>query len=353
MASGRVFVTIIELLTKYGLSPRKVSSTRGGEYACACPGCGGTDRFRVWPEQNQGQGSYWCRQCNRGGDAIQFLRDFEGLSFQEACQRLDRPLPASAGLRIPKTAVKEVFKATPAQSPDETWAHKARKFAIWAFDRLFEHLEVIDWLGGRGIREESFYRFGLGWNPGDNGKDLYRAREAWGLSRVENEKGKGRPLWLPVGLVIPCLNVVKIERLRIRRPAPKFGPRYYVVPGSSMRTMVAGRDKICFVIVESELDLVLVTQEAGDLVGVVALGSSGARPDQETAEVLRSAASVLVSLDFDQAGAKAWAWWKKTFPDCIRWPVPSGKDPGEAFKIGVDIRAWIRAGLPPALRGES
>jgi hypothetical protein len=32
--------------------------------------------------------------------------------------------------------------------------------------------------------------------------------------------------------------------------------------------------------------------------------------------------------------------------------VPQGKDPGEAFEKGVDIQAWIRAGLPPAVTME-
>jgi hypothetical protein len=58
----------------------------------------------------------------------------------------------------------------------------------------------------------------------------------------------------------------------------------------------------------------------------------------------------MVALDVDQAGAQAWQWWKTTFPDCERWPVPKGKDPGEAFEAGVDIREWVVAGLPEGLR---
>ena len=32
------------------------------------------------------------------------------------------------------------------------------------------------------------------------------------------------------------------------------------------------------------------------------------------------------------------------------WSVPKGKDPGEAFELGVDIKEWVRAGLPRGLR---
>ena len=53
---------VIELLRSRGIEARKVSSTNGGE-----------DRFRIWPEENSGQGAYWCRQCEKKVDQIQFL----------------------------------------------------------------------------------------------------------------------------------------------------------------------------------------------------------------------------------------------------------------------------------------
>jgi hypothetical protein len=63
------------------------TSRRGPEYHGPCPFCGGTDRFTVWPEQGE-TGRYWCRQCNWKGDAIQLLRDRDGLSFMEAKRSL-------------------------------------------------------------------------------------------------------------------------------------------------------------------------------------------------------------------------------------------------------------------------
>lgn len=59
----------------------------GSEHGGPCPWCGGDDRFRVWPDQGAGDlGRYWCRRCGRKGDVIDFLRDYKGLTFQEACQ---------------------------------------------------------------------------------------------------------------------------------------------------------------------------------------------------------------------------------------------------------------------------
>ena len=53
-------------------------------------------------------------------------------------------------------------------------------------------------------------------------------------------------------------------------------------------------------------------------------------------------------------GAEACAWWSSHFSEIWkRWPVSAGKDPGEAFKNGVDLRVWILGGLPPAFSIQS
>ena len=114
-----------------------------------------------------------------------------------------------------------------------------------------------------------------------------------------------------------------------------------------MRPMVWNMDKKFVVIVESELDGLLLHQEAGDLVGVVALGSAQAKPDQKTHDLLQKADLILVALDADDAGVKAaWGWWLKQYPQAQRLPPVMGKDPSEAWANGLDIRAWVMAGLP-------
>ena len=94
-----MLVASLDILSTIGADTvlKKVSSTNGGEYAGACPWCGGEDRFRVWPEE----GRFWCRSCEKRGDAIpHYLRDKRGLTFPEACNalgiepRAQRPRPA-------------------------------------------------------------------------------------------------------------------------------------------------------------------------------------------------------------------------------------------------------------------
>ncbi|MDD5476381.1 MAG: hypothetical protein PHU03_07715, partial [Syntrophales bacterium] len=59
---------------------------------------------------------------------------------------------------------------------------------------------------------------------------------------------------------------------------------------------------------------------------------------------------ILNALDYDDAGGKeAWHFWPEAYgkKKVKRWPVPEGKDPGEAYQAGVNLRAWIKAGLDP------
>ena len=108
-------------------------------------------------------------------------------------------------------------------------------------------------------------------------------------------------------------------------------------------------DHQAFVVVESELDEMMITRQAGSIVGTVGLGSAAIKPGATVFYILKKALRILVALDYDRAGQAAWKWWKENFENARQWPVPEGKDPGEAFQAGVDIKEWVRAGLPPVL----
>jgi hypothetical protein len=110
--------------------------------------------------------------------------------------------------------------------------------------------------------------------------------------------------------------------------------------------MVMGTDKPVSVLVESELDALLLHQEAGDLVNVISLGNAQTRPDLGAAEFLNQSQLILVALDADQAGAtESWRWWKEHYRQAHRWPPVVGKDPGDMWAEGVNLRTWIEAAL--------
>lgn len=334
---------------------KKVGGKNGGEYAGACPWCGdggkgnGSDRFHIWPEQGRG-GTYWCRQCGKAGDAIRYLMDHEGQSFKDACASLDLD-PAAI---LPKSGnVPAGWQPRAAVSPADIWQEHARKFVDYCHDRLLERPVELAWLAERGIEPEMIEKYQLGYNPAH----AWREGESWGLQMERKPDGRLKKLWLPRGIVIPMIEEDgRVHRLRIRQPDQS--PRYLVVPGSGREPLLSREAEAIFV-VESELDAILLDGVAGDLIGVVAMGNDTAKPTARLYPVMQQALYIGVALDSDKPkynpdkdgmeipGAKASIWWLQQFPRAIRVPVIGGKDPGDAYKDGVDLRTWVLAALPP------
>ena len=339
-------MNILELISSDGLTFKRVAATHGGEYAGPCPFCGGNDRFLIWPEHKGGR--YWCRACGKTGDAVQYVRDTRNLSFFEALEFLGIEKP-----RFKKTRQKQTgpqpFKPKIEPLPPSLWIEKASKFLKWAQDQLWtpDGQSARDILTGKGLKEDTIRAAGIGYNPGGHGKDLYRDRRGWGLPQEVHRDGRPKRLWLPMGLIIPMQTKEGTRRLRVRRNDPREGPRYVVVSGSSMAPLVLPAESGAFVVVESDLDAWLVFQEAGDLCGVVAMGSAQAKPDTATHDLLIKSEKILNALDYDPAGARAaWKFWAEAYGAKVtRWPVPIGKDPSDAWQRGAHIRDWIDAGL--------
>lgn len=351
-------MNVLDLAEKH-VDLKRMASTKGGEYAGPCPGCGGDDRFRVWPAEKDGEGSWWCRGCNKSGDVIQFLIEFEGKTFPQACEALHKPMPDARRFHSfhSKQKHKSDWDPVRVKAPEgvnkNLWSQKAQKFAEWAHKKLLKNEEQLSYLAGRGIDKDTAIHFKLGYNPGSkNNSAIFRPRESWGLQPEIKEDGTLKKLWIPRGIVIPCFSGDEILRIRIRRPGsdltPKFNTKYYVVPGSTMAPMLISSDKKAIVVVETELDACMLHQVAGDIVGVLAMGSAAAKPDSDAYNALQKSLCILNGLDFDRAGYHAGQWWYDHFQQVTWWPVPDGKDPGDAYEKGVDLRKWILAGLPPA-----
>src|SRR5438105_3277926 len=90
-----------------------IAGTRGGEYHGPCPLCGGRDRFIVQPHADKP--AWWCRRCGKGGDAIQYVRERDGLGFIAAKEKVTGG--SAAPPRPPATAVSD--------QPDAGWRDQA------------------------------------------------------------------------------------------------------------------------------------------------------------------------------------------------------------------------------------
>jgi len=356
-------MNVLDLLREMGIEPRLAQrgGKRGAEYWSRCPkaGCSQEDGFHVWPEQNSGTGSWWCRNCDRGGDNIQFCRDYMGMDFQEACDKCGRdPGPRPPRRPFAPKPSAPAWAPRPVNVPQgdlAQWREHAGKFGAWAHRQLINNPEALDYLDRRGVKRTVVERWGLGWNPGENGKPcIYRARKAWGLPEEKRESGRSKPLWLPRGIVIPWRDANGcLCKIRIRRHPPDMPPlaknKYFVVPGSTVIHTAVYRDQPAAVVLETELDGLAAAEVAGDLVGVVATGTSGALPQPQDLAFLKRCQVILVALDFDRAGRAAWEKWRAAFPNARRWPAVGAKDVGEMFETGQDVRRWIMAGLPEAV----
>lgn len=370
----------------------KVISVSGGrEWRGPCPICGGEDRFGVWPEQGNGSGSFFCgRQkgggngCGIGGDAIQYLRDVRKYTYHEACDCLGiTPQRGGESLQYkvpvtPKNQQEAIFEPKNAKYPDDVvdpalWREHGMKFVEECHKALLGRDLSIAYLMARGIDREQIVKYKIGFHAGSTRGEVqylptFRPWPSWGLKPETREGGKFRMLILPAGLVIPYVVDGLLHRITIRliKPDPKMPKKkYHYVRGSIRDLWVSNPTAKAFVLQEAEFDCIAVDGAAGDMVGTIGLGSTGTKPDALAASVLQGSLSILDALDFDKPvrnhhtgrmerpGASGGKWWKEQYREKYkRWPVPIGKDAGEAFAGGVDLRTWVMAGLPPIFQDD-
>lgn len=342
-------MNLLELAREMGLDPKKVSSTKGGEYKSSCPLCGGKDRFRLQPNKSGKRcvGNYACRVCEISGDTISFCIDVMKLPFDEAFRRVGvEPSFSDRCFFSPKKS--SYLSVISPEPPSKIWEEKALLFAEATHKRIWKQSEVLESLNRRGIPEEVVAKYKLGWNP----TDLQGNREEWGLETEFKEDGSLRKLWLPKGLVIPWVDRDgSVRRLKIRRAdwnEENKLPKYVKVSGSMKGVSIIGRskDKEVMIFVESELDAFAIDFACGDFAFAVAVGTNNPSIDNVTDHLAQKRAFILVSHDRDDPGLVMLNKLKERYSQAKAYPVPFGKDIGETVQQGLNIRDWVLEGLP-------
>ena len=320
---------ILELVFQDNLNPKRVAATNGGEYHSPCPACGGKDRFIIWSAKNR----YYCRQCEKNGDVIQYLRDFHNLSFKDACSKANINFQSKININIKKS---NKFIPIKRSLPSIHWQAKALEFVLVCHKNLLNNYTAINCLQKRGFSIDSIKKFQLGWNS-------VSVSEDWQLKELN------RKIWMPKGIVISSFINNQISKIKIRRNDwyinDKF-PKYVEIHGSSSGPTVFNLNfNLPVIILESELDAMLVQQEAENLCIPIALGGASKKSDDYIHNLLIQAPLILFSLDYDEAGIKAYKWWKKQYKKLIIWVAPFEKSVGDAFKQGLNIKEWISLGI--------
>jgi DNA primase len=344
---------LINFLQDCGFSPKRKAACHGGEYSSPCPFCkDGDDRFLIWPQQHNKNGEYRggrysCRVCQKYGDAITFLRDLYGLSYQDACTQL-KLIPKKRQLAV---MVNRSSKPLLATDPPVIWMDKARNFVEWCHSKLISTPSALEKVFARGFTIDSIKQFKIGFNLGDvRGHDFRENRQDWGMENQLKDDGTPRRLWLPVGFTIPTFSSEgRVIKVKIRRTFWQEGdklPKYVEVSGSKLSPSIYGDTRLPLgLVLESEFDGLLVQQEAADLLYCVSLGGSTKLIDAHTDTLLRQTKDILFLPDFDEAGALAWVKWKKRYSQIHRILSPIGKSAGDAFLEGINLRDWIHSSM--------
>ena len=349
----------VDLLDLIGrdVTLRKHAAKDGGEYIGACPFCGdggkgrNSDRFHVWPKAQMPR--YWCRVCEKGGDAIQYVRERHKLTYAEALDRLDLAGGNGNSAAVSTGQAPAILpRHDPAAPPSDGWQARAVTFCMTAEDTLWTPAgaRALAWLrGARSLSDATIRAASLGYNPADG----YEERAAWNLPPEHDDQGRPKRVWLPRGVVIPWVAAGHLWRVNIRRPVgdPKyigpagFGPGLYRAD-----TLTPDRPAV---IVEGEFDALAIWQDAGELVIPVATGSTGGARRARWLGALALCPAVLVAFDDDQpdpqtglrAGDSAAKYWLDVLGNARRWRAYYAKDPSGLATAGGDLRAWVAAGL--------
>jgi DNA primase len=306
---------------------KKVSISGGGEYAGPCPFCGGTDRFRVQPNNHR----WLCRYCTEGkwDSVIGFIARFHHLDPKKYTDLVEICKQATGGV-LPSSDVMRVDIEVPAYSaPGEEWQEAAQEIISTCRQNLLAEVGVkaLDYLRSRGLKDETIERFQLGYSTGV---------EIHGL-------------WVPRGIVIPCVVAGKTWYLKVRL-ASKPGEKKYTCVSGSRTAAIFNADDLygmeTALFCEGEFDCMISTQELGDVLPSVTFGSATNHPDLATwGPYLLPLRLIYSAYDSDKAGTNGSLALSDMAGDRVKLVlVPDGiKDINELHSSGkCSLWEWIK-----------
>lgn len=323
---------------------RKVSGS--GELHGPCPFCGGKDRFCLQKKVN---GWIWiCRQCSRHGDPIAFIRDYNNVTFAEACAMLGLQAAADQPPAAHRPDRRSALPEPPVHAGD---LKDAECFAIawqqgaYSFTEQARELLQNQWgkkssayLEARGIDRRTAQYAGLGINPESHSRQ-------WGETKV----------WLPRGIVIPWDIEWELWNVRIRRPQADIengGDKYMSPRGVAnglyiVRPVVPGQPVI---MVEGEFDALIVAKETRALdpqPAVVSIASNTGSRLLRWVTMLALASRVILAFDDDTAGDNAADYWSMALPKgkTTRLRPAGGKDATEIYENDRGVLQWLMGAL--------
>ena len=269
-----------------------------------------TASFSVSPDK----GIYYCFGCHKGGGAVNFMMEIEGLSYPDAV----RALAKRAGMEVPED---EQYQSRYRQQ-ERLWAlHK--EAARFFHSQLYAPVgrQALEYALGRGMSKSILTTFGIGYAP-DSWDSMVKAMKAKGYTEEELKES---------GLVtISQKNGNIFDRFRDRLMFPIIDVRGNVIGFggriikkdsdaakylNSPETLIFNKRKNLFglnlakkskqgylILVEGNIDVVALHQYGFDN-AIASLGTS--LTEEQAALITRYADQVVLIYDGDKAGQNA------------------------------------------------
>ena len=269
-----------------------------------------TASFSVSPDK----GIYYCFGCHKGGGAVNFMMEVEGLSYPDAV----RALAKRVGMQVPED---EQYQSRYRQQ-ERLWAlHKeaARFFHSQLYSPVGKN--ALDYAFGRGMSKSILTTFGVGYAP-DSWDSLVKAMKAKGYTEEELKES---------GLVtVSQKNGNIFDRFRDRLMFPIIDVRGNVIGFggriiknntdaakylNSPETMIFNKRKNLFglnlakktkqgflILVEGNIDVVALHQYGFDN-AIASLGTS--LTEEQATLMTRYTDQVVLIYDGDKAGQNA------------------------------------------------
>ena len=302
----RAKTDIVELISGYVKLQR-----RGSSYFGLCPFHNEkSPSFSVSP----GKQMYYCFGCGAGGNVFTFLMEYENYSFQEALKLLaDR-----AGVKLPEVSYSREAREEADRKALLLEINKEAAKYYYCKLRSPAGEKAMEYLKGRGLRDETIRKFGLGYSDRYN-SDLYRylksrkysdevLRET-GLFNADEKKGMYDKFWNRVIYPIMDANsrVIGFGGRVMGDGKPKYlnSPETKIFDKSrNLYGLHAARGsrRKNLIICEGYMDVISMHQ-AGFTNAVASLGT--ALTSQQASLLKRYTQEVLVIYDSDEAGIKA------------------------------------------------
>jgi DNA primase len=268
-----------------------------------------TPSFIVSPQRQ----IWHCFGCGLGGDIVGFVMRYENLEFPEALQFLAER--AGLELRAINPSVQKEFGILYSiQSAAEEFFRS----------ELMKSKEALDYLTGRGLKEETIAEFNLGYAPiGGDLLMVYLLEAGYDISEIgragliyKNEKGlyhdrfEGRIIF-PIknhfgrtvafsGRILPAMESEDKPKYLNSPETPIFAKSKILYGLDKAKTAIAAKRTVF--LVEGQMDF-LMSWQAG-IKNCVAISGTGLTP-HHLERLRRMADTMIITFDNDEAGLKA------------------------------------------------